>query len=762
MLSVHLSIATILSTLCALPATAADTWSTHPRPTQARPTARARPPLPHPRRWSCNRHRRPPPVPFSPPSPLPEPPSETLVSARRPISAASSFVGPRSRLPAPPDRQRARHPPRHARARARAALGRRQGEPVLPARLRRRPRHRPRAVDRRHSDQHGLARPRPGLHRHRTSSSPRWSSAWRSRRARTSRTRAISRPPARSTWSRATTSSTARSASALAARPATASPAIAGSHRQPEVRDGIKATFAAEIGRQNGPFDNPENWDKYKLFNKVTYALNAGVVAHHRRDELRRRLARLGADPRARRRAGRSRASDRSIPTRAATPRGTSSRSSTSCARRETSEITALAYVGAYRFNLFSNFTLYLRDPENGDEIQQVDRRTFYGGKLSYRVVHEIGGVRFDTTIGGDARSDDIHESSGTRAARQLERCATTTCTRRRSAPSSTRRSRRELAARRRRRPRRHARRSRSTTSSPSARSAAPRERRRRGAPVQPEGEPRRHAARPAARSSMSTSNYGHGFHSNDVRGVVRERRAVTPLTRAIGSEVGSRARLFDRWDVAAALWQLDLDNETVWNGDKGTTEVGDATTRTASSSRRASRSQVARGGRRHHVHQIAVQRRRRKRRRARARAEADVVGRPLGAARVGPGVARGGLRFYGIGDRPASDDGELVAPGFTHFDLHLGYRIAGSTSRSTSRTCSNGTFALGAVRDDQPPPHRAGVGGPSRRLQLRFERAPRAHPASVPAGRFSGCEDVHFTPQYPLTLRVMATVYLD
>src|SRR5262249_58242508 len=41
----------------------------------------------------------------------------------------------------------------------------------------------------------------------------------------------------------------------------------------------------------------------------------------------------------------------------------------------------------------------------------------------------------------------------------------------------------------------------------------------------------------------------------------------------------------------------------------------------------------------------------------------------------VGPGVVRGGLRFYGIGDRPASDDGVLVAPGFTQFDLHLGYR---------------------------------------------------------------------------------------
>ena len=37
--------------------------------------------------------------------------------------------------------------------------------------------------------------------------------------------------------------------------------------------------------------------------------------------------------------------------------------------------------------------------------------------------------------------------------------------------------------------------------------------------------------------------------------------------------------------------------------------------------------------------------------------------------------MGRAGLRFYGIGDRPASDDGVLVAPGFTQFDAHLGYR---------------------------------------------------------------------------------------
>src|SRR5581483_10146491 len=75
----------------------------------------------------------------------------------------------------------------------------------------------------------------------------------------------------------------------------------------------------------------------------------------------------------------------------------------------ERSELKAMAYLGAYDFNLFSNFTLYLNDAENGDEIEQIDRRTFYGAKVSYRVVRNWGPVRFDTTIGGDVRHDDIH-----------------------------------------------------------------------------------------------------------------------------------------------------------------------------------------------------------------------------------------------------------------------------------------------------------------------------------------------------------------
>ena len=66
-------------------------------------------------------------------------------------------------------------------------------------------------------------------------------------------------------------------------RPGTARPACARWRSPVQIASPIaaapvKATFAAEIGRTNGPFDNPERWDKYKLFNKLTFAPDAVVA----------------------------------------------------------------------------------------------------------------------------------------------------------------------------------------------------------------------------------------------------------------------------------------------------------------------------------------------------------------------------------------------------------------------------------------------------------------------------------------------------
>jgi hypothetical protein len=36
------------------------------------------------------------------------------------------------------------------------------------------------------------------------------------------------------------------------------------------------------------------------------------------------------------------------------------------------------------------------------------------------------------------------------------------------------------------------------------------------------------------------------------------------------------------------------------------------------------------------------------------------------------------------------------------------------------------------------------------------------AGPDGNSAGEFNGCEEVNYTPAYPLTVRLMATVFLD
>jgi outer membrane receptor protein involved in Fe transport len=63
-------------------------------------------------------------------------------------------------------------------------------------------------------------------------------------------------------------------------------------------------------------------------------------------------------------------------------------------------------------------------------------------------------------------------------------------------------------------------------------------------------------------------ANFGIGFHSNDARVVLDTGRSA--LVEALGYELGARTRRFDRLDVAAALWLIDLDSELTFSGDGG------------------------------------------------------------------------------------------------------------------------------------------------------------------------------------------------
>ena len=527
----------------------------------------------------------------------------------------------------------------------------------------------------------------------------------------------------------------------------------------------FKATFAAEIGRSNGPFDNPEDWDKYKLFNKLTYdftptsSLSLTQMSYagnwHGSGQIPARavaqgqISRFGSiDP---------------------DEGGNTARHQLAVQYHlrptESSELKAMAYLASYRFNLFSNFTLYLRDPDNGDEIEQVDRRTFYGAKVSYRVLHHVGPVTFDTTIGGDTRSDDIHEELWDTLHRQQITAVRSNDVHETfmgayfneeitpapwvradvggradllSFAVDNRLASTDLAA--------------PQSGVDAAHQLSP----KASLIVTP-------LDRPRAQLDVY-GNYGHGFHSNDVRGVFAQ-PAVTPLARAKGEEVGARTRMFQRWDLAVALWQLDLASETVWNGDDGTTGVSDPTTRKGvevetryevtpwlaadlqlSFTKSKFTTDMENGG------GLALA------------PKQTWAGGLSGRHALGPGVARAGLRFYGIGDRPATDDGALTAPGFTQVDLHVGYRhrwfdVALDIENLLDSDFRSAQFATVSRLRNEP-----GIGAP---VPAGFSCGSNARLAPAPGGsaaggRFYGCEDINYTPAYPLTVRLLATLYLD
>ncbi|CAN0329520.1 unnamed protein product, partial [Phaeothamnion confervicola] len=68
------------------------------------------------------------------------------------------------------------------------------------------------------------------------------------------------------------------------------------------------------------------------------------------------------------------------------------------------------AYAVHYNFNLFSNFTFFLNDPINGDQIQQKESRMIYGYKANYHTSGNLFGKELLSHVGGGFRYDDVND----------------------------------------------------------------------------------------------------------------------------------------------------------------------------------------------------------------------------------------------------------------------------------------------------------------------------------------------------------------
>ncbi len=69
------------------------------------------------------------------------------------------------------------------------------------------------------------------------------------------------------------------------------------------------------------------------------------------------------------------------------------------------------AFYSRYKFNLYSNFTFFLNDPVNGDEIQQSENRNIIGYATKLNHIHFFGDKTLYSTYGAGLRYDATRDS---------------------------------------------------------------------------------------------------------------------------------------------------------------------------------------------------------------------------------------------------------------------------------------------------------------------------------------------------------------
>ncbi len=346
----------------------------------------------------------------------------------------------------------------------------------------------------------------------------------------------------------------------------------------PEIRKGDKTLLAAEIGEQDGAFVNPQDFQRGIAIGKWQGDVGPGrlkletnwyTARWNQSGQLPASLIESGELDR----FGAIDPSEGGSATRASVQAGYE------VAAGEGGTVRINAYGVRNKLDLFSNFTLFARDPQNGDGIEQTDDRWLGGASAAYqKAIHREG---FDAlvTSGLQLRVDDVATSLWHASKRsRVEGCfeGMNPCNQH---DSSIRNAAAYVEA-----------------------NVIPVEWLHLFPGLRVDGfswavndktmpmEGNQTAARVLASPKLSVElhpseqinffiNSGAGFHSNDARAAVATNGAGA-LARAWGGEVGARVKPNEKSRVSMDVWYLQLSSEQVWSGDNGGTEASDKTRR--------------------------------------------------------------------------------------------------------------------------------------------------------------------------------------
>ncbi|WP_375435580.1 TonB-dependent receptor [uncultured Hymenobacter sp.] len=382
------------------------------------------------------------------------------------------------------------------------------------------------------------------------------------------------------------------------------------------------------------------------------------------------------------------------------------------------------AYYSRYNFGLYSNFTFFLNNPVDGDEIRQTDSRNIYGYTGTYDRDTQWGSRTLHTTFGLGTRID----ATDVALLNAVRRTVTDTTISGRVNEQNINAYLDETlmltnrltvnAAIRADLFRFRYRDQRNAADSVSGRATATRV------------SPKLNLYYQFAPEVQVFVRSGFGFHSNDARGVVRDPEANV-LPRAIGYEAGSTFKPVPSLVVNVAAWALHLQDELVYVGDAGITESTGPT-------RRFGLDVAAR-------YQLTT----------RVFADLDMnynrgrqVDAPAGANYIplapsftsiggltlkAPSGVNASLRYRYIDGRPANDDGSITARGYFLLDAVLNYTHA--------------RYQIGATAENL--------------LNVEWNQAQFATETRLPTEPVGiSVDELHFTPGTPFYLKLNASIF--
>lgn len=426
------------------------------------------------------------------------------------------------------------------------------------------------------------------------------------------------------------------------------------------------AYVATSLNTFDGPFESPQNFNRFNIMGKYNYSLLNNQELTLTASHFQSKWDASGQIP--------QRAVDAGLISRFGaiddTEGGNTSRTNLLVNHTkvldENKKLTSTAFYTHYDFELFSNFTFFLEDPVNGDQIAQSEDRNILGFSTAFsEKIKTIDAFDFEYTAGVGVRYDDVNDVALSRTRNRdeiLERLAFGNVDQINGYTFLNT----ELDFG-------------NVSINPSIRLDYFKfdyenfltETYDNKSESKVFASPKLNVTYSPTNSLQLFAKTGIGFHSNDARVVVAN-NGEDILPAAYGTDIGALYKITDRLIVTSALWALFLDQEFVYVGDAGIVEPSGKSRRLGVDfgMRYEATDWLYLFGDINYTY-------------ARSTEEpqgADFIPLAPDLTSVGGitvnnlGDFSGGLNYRYIKDRPANEDNSIVADGYFVTDLNLNY----------------------------------------------------------------------------------------